>query len=96
MVERRQHTRFALKARDTVGIGDKVRRQHLDRDIASELGVARTVDLAHSARTQAADDLVHAETLSDRQRLPLAGEDARRHGSQGLREEPLPALLARE
>jgi hypothetical protein len=42
MVELRQELRFALEARQTFGVGNERRRQHLDRDLSASLvSVAR-------------------------------------------------------
>ena len=53
MVQRREHLRFALEAREAIGIGGEGVRQDLDRDVAIELRVARAIDLAHAAGARA-------------------------------------------
>ena len=58
VVEGRQQLRLALEAREALGIGDERRGQDLDRDVAIELGVARTIHLAHSACPERAEDFV--------------------------------------
>jgi hypothetical protein len=45
-----------------------MRRHHLDRNGAMEACVAGAIDLAHSARTERAQDLVRAESRPDVQR----------------------------
>jgi hypothetical protein len=52
VVERRQHPRFALEGRQPFGVGGDVLRQHLDRNVAPELGVARAIHHTHPSRTQ--------------------------------------------
>jgi hypothetical protein len=52
VIEGCQQLRFALKPRQTVGIGMEGRRQDFQRDFASELRVARPVDLPLSAGSQ--------------------------------------------
>ena len=49
MIERGEHAGFALEAGQPIGVRGEQRRQDLDRDVASELRVARAVDLAHPA-----------------------------------------------
>ena len=61
MVQRGERLRFALEARQPLGIGGEAVRQDLDRDVAIELRVARAIDLAHAAGANDRDDLVGAE-----------------------------------
>jgi hypothetical protein len=62
MVQRRQDLRFAAKPADPVGIaGDGVRKD-LERNIASEAGIASPVDLPHSSGTECGEDLVRTES----------------------------------
>ena len=44
MIERGEHFRFALEAGHTIRIEQKRLRQYLDRDLADQLRVARTID----------------------------------------------------
>ena len=46
MVQRREGLGFALESRDALGISGEQLRQDLDRDVAIEPRVARTIDLA--------------------------------------------------
>ncbi len=48
MVERRQCFGLTLEPRQPLGIGGKELRKDLDRHVAIELCVARTIDLAHA------------------------------------------------
>ena len=43
---------------ESIGIDGKCVGQDLDGDIAIQLGVARTIDLAHAALSKQPDDLV--------------------------------------
>ena len=61
MVERREHPRFALEARQAVGIRGEDARQNFERDVAPELRVARAIHLAHAARAEQCVDLVDAD-----------------------------------
>src|SRR5262249_49892645 len=61
MIQGREQPRFALEARQPLGILGKISRQRLDRHIAAEPGVARAVNLAHTPRTKRSNDLERAE-----------------------------------
>ena len=39
MIQGREHFRFALKPRETIGIRGELRRQELDRDVTLEPGI---------------------------------------------------------
>ena len=49
MVEGREHLRFALEARNAIRVLRDGVRQDFQRDITSELRIARAIDLAHPA-----------------------------------------------
>ena len=66
VIQRREHLRFALESREPVWVRGKRRRQDLQRDIAIERRIARTIDLAHPARAEGADDFIRTEMRSDR------------------------------
>ncbi len=68
MIQRRQGTRLALKARQPLLVGLNGGRQDLQRDVATEFRVVRPVDLAHSADTEDAGDPIRAEPRASRQR----------------------------
>jgi hypothetical protein len=61
MVERCEQLGLALEERDAFGISDEQLRQDLDRNVTTELRVARLVDLADPARSERREDLVSAE-----------------------------------
>lgn len=67
MIQRGQRARLALEARQSLRIPDEPIRQHLDRHVAMQLCIARTINVAHSARADQGDDLVAADTRPGRE-----------------------------
>ncbi len=63
----KNRARFLFEAAQSLGIGGELRRQHLDRDVAPETRVPRTVHLAHAPRTDWGDDLVGAQARTGRE-----------------------------
>ena len=61
MVQRGEHPRFALEAREPIRVARDRARQDLDRDVAPELRVARAVHLAHAARAEQRLQVIPAE-----------------------------------
>ena len=61
MVERGKQARFACETGTALGVGRKVRRQDLDRNVPPEFCVARAIDLAHATGAERRDDRVGAE-----------------------------------
>src|SRR5262249_48553248 len=57
---------LAFESREPIGVLCERNRQHLDRNEPIETGVARSVDLAHAARTEHGQDLVGTEAGSGR------------------------------
>ena len=74
MIERGEHFRFALKARESIGIGRQRRRKNLERDLTLELGVSRPVDLTHSAFANWRGDFVDADSSAGGQTHVWAAE----------------------
>ena len=68
MVERGQHPRFPLEAGQPLGIAGEGLGQHLDRHLASELGVGGAEHFAHAARPQFVQDAVVSQGLGHRRR----------------------------
>ena len=62
MIERRKHTRFALEARQAVGVGAEAVRQDFDGDVTAEARVVRPIDLAHPARPDPLLQLIDTES----------------------------------
>jgi hypothetical protein len=58
MVECRRRARFSLKAPKTLGVERDGVRQHLDRDVAPQARVTRTIDFAHPAGTESRANLI--------------------------------------
>jgi hypothetical protein len=61
MVQGGERARFAIEARESIGILRQRGRQDLDRDFASELRVGRSINLAHPAGADLGGHLVRAE-----------------------------------
>ena len=61
MVQRREGLRFALEPREPFGVVRERVRQELDRDVAIQLRVARSVHLSHAAFADLRGDFVDAE-----------------------------------
>ena len=80
MVQRREDLGFTGKSREAVGVvGDRV-GQDFERDLATELRVARPIDLPHAAFADLGGDLVDAETGAGKEgqtALGLYGRDSR-------------------
>ena len=62
VVQRREHLRFPLEARQAIGIVGKGLGQDFDRHVAIERRIAGAIDLAHPAHTDLNSDFVDAET----------------------------------
>ena len=73
VIQRRQRLRFTLESRQIICVARERGRQHLDRNLAIELRIAGAINLAHSARSERAEDFVGAEFVT---------------GSEGHRENP--------
>ena len=75
MIQRRERPRFALESRQPRRVAGERLRQHLDRDLAAELAVARAVDLAHAAD---ADQRLQVDSRRACGRSCARGSDASR------------------
>ena len=53
---------LALEARKSLSVRRKRFRQHLNRDLPSEIGVCRAVNFPHAAHADLGGDFVGAET----------------------------------
>ena len=65
MFERGGGARFLDETLTPVGIGDQIRRQDLERDLAIQFDVEGAVDDAHAAPADLVDDLVAGERAPD-------------------------------
>jgi hypothetical protein len=61
MVQGGEHFRFALKARDPIGVSRQRRRENLDGNLTLQPRVRRPVHLAHAAFADLAGDIVDAD-----------------------------------
>ena len=61
VVERREQLGLALEAREPLGIGRERLRQDLQRDLTTELRVARAIHLTHPARAEWRDHFIGPE-----------------------------------
>jgi hypothetical protein len=64
VVERGEHLRFPLEARQAIRVQREGLGQDFQRDVASELRIPRPVHLAHPARAEQVQNLVRAETCA--------------------------------
>ncbi len=67
MIERGRRAGFLLEPAKPIGIGAERRRQHLDRDIAAQASIVRSIHFAHAAAANQAGHFVVAD--------PSAGSD---------------------
>ena len=65
MIQRGQHPRFSLEARAPLSIAREYGGQHLDGDLAAELGIARAIDLTHAPGTKLRQDPIRADVAPD-------------------------------
>jgi hypothetical protein len=65
MVQRSKNVGFAAEARKPLRVMRERLRQNLHRNVASELGVARAIDLAHAARAEGSEDFIRTEARAD-------------------------------
>ena len=61
MIERREDFRFALESGEPIGIRGDRGRQHLDGDLALQVGVGRPIHLTHPADADLGGDFIGAE-----------------------------------
>lgn len=59
---RAERSRFALEARNAVGVVGNGLRQNLKGDVASELRIVRSIDFAHPPGAQRGDHLVRSDS----------------------------------
>jgi hypothetical protein len=74
VIERRGRSCLELEAAPQRRIADPLRRDHLQRDLASQPRVAAAIDFAHSADADQPLDAVRTEAVARRQRID--GDDA--------------------
>ena len=72
-------TRFtATESGEAVRVGSEATRQDLDRDVASEVGVARAIHLTHAAFANLCRDHIRPQRVTDSD--PPADINIERHG----------------
>ena len=64
MIQRGERLRFPLETHQAIGSGGEEFGQDLQRNIATEPGVACLVDLAHAARAERGEDFVRAKACA--------------------------------
>ncbi len=72
VIERRQYARFALEACEPLRVGGEDAREDLDRNVASQLRVARAIDFTHTASAELGHHGVGPHALP-RIQTPLRG-----------------------
>src|SRR5271170_6781704 len=82
MVERRQALGFALEARHALRVAGEEIGQHLQRNLALQLGVERAIHLTHAAGADGRKDLVGSEFGSSGQHHFLSTGTRRRSSSK--------------
>ena len=65
MIQGREDPRLSLEPGQTVCIVGEFRRQNLEGDVPAQLGVSGAIHLTHPARSDVANDLVHAVARTD-------------------------------
>ena len=89
MIQRGEHPRLALEAREPRRVAGDCGRQDLDRDVAPQLRVVCAIDLAHAARAEQRLQLISAEGSPGHGDCSRFVEDhPRRSGKRRLAEEP--------
>jgi len=68
VIERREHLRFTSEPRQPIRIEREGVRQNLQRDVAIELAVARTIDLAHAACAEGRQNFIGTEARAGNER----------------------------
>jgi hypothetical protein len=76
MIERREQPGLTAEAGAALRVGNEMRRQEFERDLATQLGVARAIHLAHAAFAERGEDSIRAEIAA--QHLRHSGEVRRK------------------
>jgi hypothetical protein len=80
MIERREYVSFALESRQPLRIQRERSRQHLHRDIAPQASITGAIHLAHPARAERPNQLIHTDAPAGRQRRRRRVDQRRREG----------------
>ena len=73
VVQRGEEFGLALETGEALGIGGEAFGKHLERHVAAELRVARTIDFAHAAFAQVAGDFVMCNGTADHAKKGIVG-----------------------
>jgi hypothetical protein len=95
VIERGEHLRFALEPCESNRISCEGLRQNLERDVAIEHFIARTIDVAHPTRPDELENLIDTDTRARQHRVTYLT----RKGSgqvQGGREEAVVGPVLRK
>jgi hypothetical protein len=76
VIQRSEQPGLALEPGQSISVRGKLRRQRLDRDVASQFRVAGSPDFAHAAAANGGDDVVVSERRPDHGRI-IAGSTNR-------------------
>ena len=68
VIERCGGARFAEEPCASFGFEGQLAREHLQRDISSELRIARAIHLTHAASANEGNDFIRAEMRAGRER----------------------------
>ena len=68
MIQAAGRPRLLLESTPSIGILREGVGQYLDGDVATELGIARTVDLSHATRAQGTEDFEAPDAVAHRER----------------------------
>ena len=93
MVQRCQGDGFPLKPGDSVGITAEFTGKDLDCDVAPQLRVASSVDIAHPARTQVRLQFIGSEILSNELEWRRSADFATVRGRRWRRQETSRAIM---
>lgn len=77
MVQGRCRTRLPLESGNTIGLGCRLRREHLHGNLTTQTRIPRLVHLSHPPDRNEGKDFVRAETRAGRQCHPRRGLYAR-------------------
>ena len=79
MVQRCQDFGLTAETKQPVRIARKLGREYLDRDLAFELCVARSIDFAHPTRTDKTQDFVMPDARIGRERSHFSQQSISDH-----------------
>ena len=72
MVQRGNRARFLLESASPFGVVGKIKRQHLDRDVAFQAAVSRSLDLAHATGANGCENFVRPSRVPEEMLISAA------------------------